>query len=100
MNKLPYTSLFTLTIGFIVCNVDCKPMSLVKNLHRQLLEHSTKNFKKHLTMSLKFTRTEVARITAFPGKLKGVHSQEDSTNIFPSQLHNMSDFCAFHHEHP
>ena len=41
------------------------------------------------------------RITAFPGKLKGVpHSQEDGTNIFPSQLHNMSELCAFHHEHP
>ena len=40
-------------------------------------------------------------ITAFPGKLKGVlHSQEDDTNIFPSQLHNMSELCAFHQEHP
>ena len=40
-------------------------------------------------------------ITAFPGKLKGVlHSQEDGTNIFPSQLYTMSELCAFHHEHP
>ena len=39
--------------------------------------------------------------TAFPGKLKeGVHhSQEDGTNILPSQLHNMSELCAFHHKH-
>ena len=63
-----------------------------------------KTFKKHLTMSFKFTRTEGAcyhRITAFPGKLRGVlHSQEDGTNIFPIQLHNMSELCAFHHEHP
>ena len=63
-----------------------------------------KNFYKHLTMSLKFTRIEELayhRITAFPGKLKGVvHSQEDGTNIFASQLHNMSELCAFHHEHP
>ena len=53
-------------------------------------EHSTENFQKHLTMSLKFTRTwELAyhRITACTDKLKGVlHSQEDGTNIFPSQL--------------
>ena len=41
------------------------------------------------------------RITAFPGKSKGVlHSQEDGTNIFPSQLHNMSELCAFYQEHP
>ena len=39
-------------------------------------------------------------MTAFPGKLKGVlHSQDDGTNIFPSQPHNMSELCAFHHEH-
>ena len=31
MTKQSYPSLFTLTIGFIVCNSDCKPMSLVKN---------------------------------------------------------------------
>ena len=31
----------------------------------------------------------------FPGKLKGVlHSQEDGTNIFPSQLHNMSNHVS------
>ena len=41
------------------------------------------------------------RITAFPGELKGVlHSQEDDTNIFNSQLHNMSELYAFYHEHP
>ena len=55
-------------------------------------------------MSLKFTRTEELvchRITAFPGKLIGVlHSQEDGNNIFPSQLHNMSELYAFHCEHP
>ena len=36
------------------------------------------------------------RINAFPGKVKDVlHSQEDGTSIFPSQLHNMSELCAF-----
>ena len=60
-------------------------------------EHSTKNFQKHPSMSLKLTRTEGAclsfRNTGFPGKLKGVlHSQEEGTNVFPSQLHNMSVF--------
>ena len=40
------------------------------------------------------------RITPFPGKVKGVlHSQENGTSIFPSQLHNMSELCAFRHEH-
>ena len=35
-------------------------------------------------------------VTAFPSKLKGVlHSQEDGTNIFPSQLHNMSNYERF-----
>ena len=64
-------------------------------------EHSTKNFWKHLTMSFKFTSSEGHSITAFPGKLKGVlHSQEDGTNIFPSQMHSMSELCAFHREHP
>ena len=55
-------------------------------------------------MSFKFTRTErlaCHRIIAFPGKLKGIlHSQEDRTDIFTSQLHNMSELCAFHREHP
>ena len=37
MTKQLYPSLFTLTIGFIVCNFDCKPMSLVRNWHRQLV---------------------------------------------------------------
>ena len=36
MTKQSYPSLFTLTIGVIVCNFDCEHMSLVKNLHRQL----------------------------------------------------------------
>ena len=41
------------------------------------------------------------RIPASPGKSKGVlYSQEDGTNIFPSQLNNMSNLCAFHCEHP
>ena len=41
------------------------------------------------------------RIPAFPGKSKSVlHSQDDGTYIFPSQLHNMSDLFVFHHEHP
>ena len=40
------------------------------------------------------------RITAFHGKLKGVlHSQDDGANIFPSQLHNMSELRAFDHKH-
>ena len=37
MTEQSYPSLFTLTIGFIVFNFDCKPMSLVKNWHRQLV---------------------------------------------------------------
>ena len=36
MTKQSYPSLFTLTTGFIVCNFDRKPMSLVRNWHRQL----------------------------------------------------------------
>ena len=41
------------------------------------------------------------RITAFPGKLKSVpHLQEDGTDIFPSQLSNMSELCAFYRKHP
>ena len=69
-------------------------------------KHSMKILKKHLAMSFKFTSTgghliTCHFITAFPGKLKGVlHSQEDDTNIFPNQLHNMSELCAFHREHP
>ena len=63
-----------------------------------------KNTWKHPTMSLKLPGLrELAchRITVFPGKSKGVlHCQEDGTNIFPSQLHNMSELCAFHQKHP
>ena len=56
-------------------------------------------------MSLKFIRTEgtclLSGISAFPGKLNDVlHSQEDGTNTVSSQLNNMSELRAFHHEHP
>ena len=40
------------------------------------------------------------RITAFSRKSKGVlHYQEDGIHIFPSQLHNVSELCAFHAFH-
>ena len=37
MTEQSYPSLFTLTIGLIVCNLVCKPVSLVRNWHRQLV---------------------------------------------------------------
>ena len=88
-------------IVFKVCSTNFEPPA------ESPREHSTKNFQKHLTMGFKFTRTggggglACYRITAFPCELKGVlHSQEDGTNIFPNQLHNMNELCAFRHEHP
>ena len=45
-----YPSLFTLTAGFIVCKFDCKPMSLVRNWHRQLVlsrDHFSNYLKQH-----------------------------------------------------
>ena len=52
MTKQSYRSLFTLTmtIGFIVCDFDCKPMSLVRNWHRQLVlsrDHFSNYLKQH-----------------------------------------------------
>ena len=50
MAKQSYPSLFTLTVGFVVCNLDCKPMFLVRNLHRQLVlsrDHFSNYLKQH-----------------------------------------------------
>ena len=58
-------------------------------------ERSTKNFQKHLTVSLKSTRTEGACLPSH----NCLHSQEDGTNIFPCQLHSMSELYTFHHKH-
>ena len=65
-------------------------------LNEELLETSYNELEIHKDREL-----ACHRITVFSGKLKGVlHFQEDGTNIFPSQLHNMSELCAFHHEYP
>ena len=50
MIKQLYFFLFTLAIGFIVCNCDCKPMSSVRNWHRQLvlsMDHFSNYLKQH-----------------------------------------------------
>ena len=47
MTKQSYPSLFTLAIGLIVCNFSCKPMSLVRNWHKQLVL-SRDNFSNYL----------------------------------------------------
>ena len=50
MTEQLYPSLFTLTIGFLVCNFDCKLMSLVRNWHRQLVlprDHFSNYLKQH-----------------------------------------------------
>ena len=55
MAKQSYPSLFTLTIGFVVCNFDCKPMSLVRIWHRQLVlsrDHFSNYLKQHKERTL------------------------------------------------
>ena len=50
MTEQSYPSLFTLAMGVIVCKFDCKPMSLVKNWHRQLVlsrDHFSNYLKEH-----------------------------------------------------
>ena len=57
MAEQSHPSLFTLTIGFIpisikriVCNLDYKPMSLMKNFHRKLVmsrDHFSNYLKQH-----------------------------------------------------
>ena len=64
-------------------------------------EQSTRTFRNTLQRAWNLPGLREHACHSFPGKLKGVlHSQEDGTNIFPSQLHNMSELCVFHYEHP
>ena len=50
MTKQSHPSLFTMTTGFIFCNSDCKPTSVVRNWHRQLVlsrDHFSNYSKQH-----------------------------------------------------
>ena len=102
---LPFSKYFKLNyFASLLRGTLCKSTNLAIQLlgpvHEQILGSTQRRtFQNILQWASNLQRLrELAchHITVFPGKLKGVlHSQEDSTNIFPSQLHDMNKYVHF-----